>query len=173
MQSLMKKTKPIHFLLILCLVLQGIPFLEARAQDKVRVENVHFEVFEDRIDVYYDLIGPQNEEYEVTLSLRRESDKWLTYPPKIVAGDVGVGRFAGKSRKISWDIGKEFPHGLEGSDYYFLVDAKLISKGGSPFLWIGAAVALGGGAAAYLLLAKKKETGQSEAVLPAPPGRPR
>jgi len=173
MQSLMKKTKPIHFLLILCLVLQGTPFLEVRAQDRVRVENVRYEVFEEKIDVYYDLMGPANEEYEVTLSLRRESDKALTYTPKALVGDVGIGRFAGKDRKISWEIQKEFPKGLEGSDYYFVVDAKLISKGASPLLWIGAAVALGGGAAAYFLLTKKTETAKPEAGFPEPPGRPR
>jgi hypothetical protein len=172
MEALLPKTKAIRFAPVFLFFLQGAPFSMAQPKAEVRVENVRFEAFAERIDVYYDFTGSEDEDYEVTLSLRKETDTLFVYKPKALAGDVGVGRFAGKNKRILWDLRKEFPKGLEGSDYYFVVSAKLVSKGSSALLWIGAAVVLGGGAAAYFLLAKKK-TEEPEASLPSPPGRPR
>lgn len=170
MQSFIWRVKLIHLVLIASIFFQALPFSKSLAGDEVRLENVRFEVSGGHIFVYYDLIAPQDEEYEVTLSLRLESDQSFAYTPKMLSGDVGRGPFGGQNRKITWDTSKEFPQGLPWNDYYFVVGGRIVSKGTPALLWIGA---VAGGALAYLLLSKNTETSPSTIGFPNPPARPR
>ena len=172
MRSFISRAKLIHFVLVVTIVLQAIPLSKSRAEDDIRLENVRSEVSPGKIIVYYDLIGPRDEGYEVTLTLRRQSDKSFAYTPKILSGDLGRGLFAGRNRKVIWDTSKEFPQGLGWDDYYFVVSASFVSRGSNVLLWIGAAL-LAGGAATYFLLTKDKEASPTITDFPSPQGRPR
>jgi hypothetical protein len=106
--------------------------------------------------------------------LKKESDRAFSYSPRNLAGDAGEGRFAGTGRKVVWDIKKEFPLGLTGTDYYFVVKVTPVSSGSNLILWVGAGVAVvAGGVAAVLLFSKSNdEQPGGSGGFPSPPGRP-
>ena len=137
------------------------------------VTDVRFSVAGGQVVIHYNLLGKANATYNVSLELRKGSDSTYRYSPKAVSGDVGVGRFAGADREITWSIDEEFPQGLSGSDYYFVVRAQEVrAKSGLGFLTIvGAGVAVVA-AAAYFVLSDMHATGAHTVALPAPPGRP-
>lgn len=167
------KTKVGPFLLFGLLIIEFSSRTVVFAADEIRVENVRYEVEPSRIIVYYDLLGAKDEEYTVALSLRRKSVRLFHYVPKQTTGDVGEGRFAGKGRQIIWDSRAEVPSGLEGEDYYFVVEAEVISRGLSPFVWAAGAAVLGGAAALLLLSKDDEETVPVvESGFPRAPGRP-
>jgi hypothetical protein len=172
MQSFIWRVRLIHVVLIASIFFQALPFSKSLAADEAQLQNVRFEVSGVHIFIYYDLIGPQDEEYEVTLSLRLKSDQSFVYTPKMLSGDVGRGTFAGQNRKIAWDTSKEFPQGLAWNDYYFVVGARIVSRGIPALLWMGT-VAIAGGALVYLLLSRNTETSPSTVGFPNPPARPR
>ena len=179
----MKKSRFLIFMLFLLTqfispsVLKG----EVKYQRVVRtedplVENVHYTVNNGSIIIRYDLMGLPNKNYKVTVELRKESDSSFFYVPKIVSGDIGIGKFAGKGREITWAFNQEFPDGLPGKDYYFVVSAQELS--GSPrFLtWIGMGVAAVAATATYLIISKKNArpySGSPGVSFPPPPGRPK
>lgn len=139
-----------------------------------KVSNIRFETNDNKVTLYYDLAASNNEEYTVAVLLRKESDRAFRYAPKDLQGDVGRGHFAGKSRKIVWNISKEFPEGLEGSDYYFEIIAEEVSSSGNLVFWIGAGAAIVGGAvAAVILLSSSNTTSPAAGGFPPPPGRPK
>ena len=74
------------------------------AQEKIRVQNVRFEVAGTRVVVGYDLEGPADRDYIVKVILRREAYQSFLHIPKTITGDVGEGRFVGKSKQVTWDI---------------------------------------------------------------------
>jgi hypothetical protein len=82
---------------------------------------------------------------------------------------------------VFWDLSEEYPEGLAGDDFYFLVEAEVEGTGGgiSPIVWIGGAAAVGGVAALLLLSKKNGSDGGSGTTpvtpqgFPAEPGRPR
>ena len=157
------------FFLMISLLLQPFFANQALSKDKIRVENVRFELVGAKIYIYYDLVGPQNKQYEITLTVRREQVQSTRVHPKLLKGDIGKGRFAGRNRQIVWDISREVPRALKTSDYYFVVAAELVSSGSKALLWIGAGtVLLGGGSVVFLLLTKKN----GDAGFPEPPGTP-
>jgi hypothetical protein len=93
-----------------------------------------------------------------------------------ITGDVGTIVFPGQKRRILWEYVKEFPDGLTGDDYYFVVDAEYIElEGMSPWIWVGGGAAVVGGVVAILLLSGNKDAPPPTPVptgFPQPPGRP-
>jgi hypothetical protein len=139
--------------------------------DTIRIENINVYVSGNRILIEYDLYGPKDEQYEVSLLLKRENINTYRYIPNNAVGDIGKGNFAGNRRQIIWDFLKEFPQKLSGKDFYFVVNAKVISSGISPLIWIGGGVAILSSGAAYYFLTKKKEETKT-VTLPDAPDRP-
>src|SRR5690242_15411759 len=76
---------------------------KGRADEPVRVTNVRFTADSMRVVITYDLSAPQDGEVDVHVRLRRESQRSFLYTPKLLAGDVGRGRFAGTGRSITWE----------------------------------------------------------------------
>lgn len=138
------------------------------AQEEV---SLSYEALDGKIIIKYELIGDDEKEYEVELSLRRESDKSFNYKPSTISGDVGKGKFASGKKEIVWTLtSKENQLFAEGEDYFFELGAVEVKRGGLSWVYyVGGAVLAGGGAA--LLLLKPKTTATTE-TLPTPPGRP-
>lgn len=165
--------------------------------ESVKVENVRFQLTGNRVVILYDFLPAETQSqvstvqggatktsssenasagaYKVNVFLRKESDPHFSYAPTQVSGDIGIGNFVGKDRKIVWDIANEFPAGLPGKDYYFEVRAEpIVTKNSrsSWLLWIGAGTALlAGGAATYLIFSGNQQQ-KSGGTFPLPPGRP-
>jgi len=165
--------KSIVVVTIVAFLLQSFPLSYAIAGgDEIKVENIRFEPTKDQVIVYYDLVGPADKEYTVTLTLHREDMESFAVTPLSVTGDVGKGYFAGKNRKIVWDISMESLPGFDQKTFYFTVDAEVVSSGSNALVWIAGAALVGGGAA-YFLLGKKSETSNPASTgFPVAPGRP-
>lgn len=138
----------------------------------MQVRNVHFETTDKNIVIHYDLIGNPDKKYKVQVTLKNEEFITFNYRPLNTSGDVGEQVPSGENKMIIWDIGKEFPAGLEGESYYFVVDAEYVSGSIGTWLLIAGAAVLGGGAA-LLLRSNKTETAPPiTSELPDPIGRP-
>jgi hypothetical protein len=136
------------------------------------VEHVSFEVAGELVRIYYDLRGIPDRTHKVRLALLRESDSLFIYRPINTSGDVGTVVFPGVRRRITWDITKEFPEGLTGNDFYFVVEVERVeTEGMNPLIWIGGGAVVVGGVLALVLGGKKKEN-PVDPGFPAPPGRP-
>jgi hypothetical protein len=138
------------------------------------VENVRYEVSQDLVYVYYDLKGPADRPMRINLTLYRESTPLFVYRPVNLTGDLGGVVFPGQGRRIVWDFTKEFPEGLAGEDYYFVVEAQIIEKESSNTLyWVGGGALVVAGLAALLLIGGGEDTPPPpQTNFPAPPGRP-
>src|SRR5437867_2820127 len=119
MQKFISKTKKISYALAAALLVQIVFASGAFARDDVRTSNVRFEISGDKVIIHYDLVASADADYVVAVLLKKESDRGFSYSPRNLAGDVGAGKFAGTDRRAVWDMKKEFPQGLEGTDYYF------------------------------------------------------
>ncbi len=140
----------------------------AIAQD---IANVYFEPQQDKIIVYYDLIGDKDVEYDVSLVLRREEYVAFQLVAKSVTGDIGEGKFAGTKKKIVWDVSKDYHIDPEVTDYYFEVNVKEISGGIAWYYYVLAAV-VGGATAAVLIGGDEEQPPVIENPIGAPPVRP-
>jgi hypothetical protein len=170
MWLLKNKIKFTLFLIFYFFLISGL--CAAPSSEEIKVENVIFRISYTKIVVEYDLIGPADKQYEVTLLLKREINDTFNYVPINVTGDIRKGISSGKKRQIVWDISKEFPDWFDAKnkDYYFVVNVYLEGKGISPLIWIGGGAALLGGGAAILLFKKDNSGGQNPVVkLPNPP----
>src|SRR5690349_14703437 len=124
MRSPMLNSRTLAVVLAAVLLTQcGAP-LPAYGQWRTSVSNVRFQAEQSKVTITYDLAGSQEDEYDVGVTLRKESDKTFKLVPADLQGDAGRGRFAGQHRKITWNLSKELPQGLAGSDYYFEVSAE-------------------------------------------------
>ena len=172
LQNIMKRFRILCYVQVAILLLETSFLSVARAGEDVTVRNVRFELSGQLIIVFYDLQGPEGGDYTVKLLLKRKQDPSFQYAPRTLTGDVGQGRFAGINRQITWDIQKEFQEGLEGADYYFVVEAEMISSRTSILWYIGGGAAIVAGVA-VLLLGKGAQTATAaEDVFPKPIGRP-
>ena len=173
MQTLIIKTQWLICLLFIVLTLSpGI----LDAQDTGRVSNIRFETRDTNVTISYDLAGPVDAEYTIVVSLRKEGDAAFRYAPKDLRGDVGTGRSAGRNKKIIWNISREFPNGLEGTDYYFEISTEEASLS-SHFGWlIGAGAAVVGASIVAAVLLSSHDNASPAAELSGfapPPGRPK
>ena len=172
MPGFLQRTRLLCYVLMVVLSVPHIAAASVRAEDPIKVQNVRFEITGSKVLVHYDLDGPSDGEYLVKLVLKREQSQTFLHFPKSVVGDVGEGSFAGIDRKINWDLLKDFSQGLEGNDFYFVVEAELVSKGVS-FLWyLGGGAVVVGSAAAYFLSKSSKSDAAPTAGFPLPIGRP-
>ena len=169
MTYLQRLTRQTAELLILTMTAELFLPLHSSAQDTPRAANVRFQASESKVIILYDLRGSRDEHYRVSVFLRKESDPSRSYKPKLVTGDVGENVLPGDGREIVWDLRKEIPAGLEGSDYYFVVSVEEQSSG-FPW-WTGAAV-VGAGLISLLVLSSGSDKKLPQSSLPPPPGRP-
>ena len=136
------------------------------AAQKIRVDNIRYELKEDYIEIYYDLVGSPSAEYKVSVVLKREQSPGFIFKPGSIRGDVGKGKFAGEGRKIIWNFTNEFKPEAGVNDYYFEVTA---SKGSKTWLFIaGGGVLVAGGVTAAILLSGKKDNSNSAQTFPVP-----
>jgi hypothetical protein len=150
----------------------SIFFLLASVCFAQEITNITFEPQQDKIIIYYDLTGDKDEEYEVSVVLRREEYAAFQLVAKSVTGDVGLGKFAGTKRKVIWDVAKDYHIDPEVTDYYFEVKVKTISGGISWYYYVIAAV-LGGATAAVLVGGGDEEQPPvTQNPIGAPPVRP-
>ncbi len=168
-----RRFRPICMLLAAVLVLEAAPISVARAEDEVVVRNVRFESSGQVIVILYDLQGPTESKFAVKLLLKRRSDPAFEFVPASLSGDIGEGRFAGTDRRIVWEMQKDSPGGFEGTDYYFVVEANLVSSRTSILWYIGGGAAVAVGAAAVILLKGTQNGGSTTPdAFPRPVGRP-
>jgi hypothetical protein len=167
--------KFLRLVLAVVLLAQGLPVSVLALPDiGTSIENVHFEKSGELIKIFYDLNAPLDKLHDVRLYLRRESDMTFLHRPSHISGDAGTIVIPGVGRRIVWDITKEFPEGLPGDDYYFVVEAEYVEPEGTfPWIWVGGGAALVGGLVGILLL------GGDDVIVPPdntgfpdPPGRP-
>lgn len=136
----------------------------------VRISNTEYRVNEENIIIIYDLKGDLDETYLIECFLMRETQPNFKHKLRYADGDIGTGKFIGNQKSIRWNYKKEFPLGLTGSDFYFLVTVDEISSGFAWYYYAGAA-ALGGAAAAFLFRGNK-DSKTTEPVYAPFPSRP-
>ena len=151
MQALTKRLRRLSLLLVAILLLETMPISSARAGDEVIVGNVRFESSGLVIKVFYDLQGPSENSYKVKLLLKRKQDPSFEYAPRSLTGDVGEGPFVGTKRRIVWEIQKDSVGGFAGADFYFVVEAEMISSRTNILWYIGGGAAVVVGVAAVVL----------------------
>ena len=118
-----------------------------------QVTDVRFEQNGEQIVIRYNLNGKPGKKHTVAVELSDDNGKTFRIKPVSVEGDVGKDVRTGSGKSIIWNMQKDFPHGLEGEDFVFAVNARL-QKGGKtwPYL-LGLAAA--GGAGAYYFMSKE------------------
>jgi hypothetical protein len=148
------------------------------ADDSTRVSNVRFVAAGNELSISYDLAGPNRDvtddgsvKYTVSVQLRRDQNPSFVYIPTNVRGNVGANIAPGTNKKILWDFSREFPQGLSGDDFYFVVNAEPTVASNHTYLWLGATAAILGGAAASILFLHKG-AGTAQVSFPDPPRRP-
>ncbi|HAF29658.1 MAG TPA: hypothetical protein DCG75_11490 [Bacteroidales bacterium] len=97
--------------------------IENSYSQSVKVRNVHYRQIDEQIEIFYDL--PVNiDSIQVKLVFRKKSAPKFRYYPRFIGGDIGIGIFSGKNKKIVWDIKKEPSSVFTGSDFYFDVKVR-------------------------------------------------
>jgi hypothetical protein len=175
MTALLTRFSFLRVVLAVVLFLQAAPVVLAQEEEPLSVTNVRFELSGVIVRVEYDLGGAADRVYRISLYIRRENDPMFQYRPVNVAGDIGQVVFPGEKKKVTWEITKEFPVGLEGDDYYFVVQAEKTPEESSDTLWwVGGGAAVVGGVVAIILLSKGSggSTPPAASQFPYPPGRP-
>lgn len=135
-----------------------------------KVFNVQFSQRADsKVEVTYDLVGNPSKKYSVKLSLRKSGARGeLPISRNSVTGTIGENISPGRGLRIIWNLPKDFPKGLEGEGFVFIVEV-YERRGGSKLPWIiaGLAAAAGGGAA-YLLLGKDSSPKTGSIIIDVP-----
>lgn len=167
MSAVVHRWKVMRVVLAMLLLAESMPLAMAFGEGAATsIDNVRFEASADLIKIYYDLNAPVDMVHDVRISLRRESDITFTYRPLNITGDVGTIVFPGQKRRVVWEILKEFPDGLPGDDFYFVIEAEHVEpEGTSSWLWIGGGAAVVGGVVLLLSLGGK----DPGPVIPVPP----
>ena len=140
---------------ICLLLLLVLPRFSPLAAQKIRVDNISYEVKDSYIEIRYDLLGIPYKEYKISVELKREQAAGFSFKPKLLSGDVGKGTLAGEGKKIIWDYTNEFKPEAGVTDYYFEVTAK---RGSKTWLYVaGGGILVAGGVTAALLLTGNKD----------------
>jgi hypothetical protein len=148
-------------------------FLDAHAfaaDDDYRLTRLEWRILHDEVVVTYDLEGEENENYVVSVTLLRESDKTFRLNPIFVTGKVGKGKFAGTNNEIRWAYKNENAGKFDGSDYY--IEVRVEKPGGFPWLIAAGGAAIAGIAIALAANQKAAPPSSSTDQLPYPPPRP-
>lgn len=175
LKSLLCSCRAFAIVAAVLLLAAGTPPLLAAEEggSTAAVSNVHYAVNGFRVKVWFDLAGKKDAKYNVGILLRNRNDPAFRYAPKALTGNVGTGAFAGRNNLIVWDMSKEFPQGLQGSGYYFVVNAQRVSSGHSTSIltWIGAGAVAVAAVVTYVVVSHNGGP-TSPASYPNPPGRP-
>lgn len=159
-------------LLFLLTLQTGYPQSNSNTGNSENVEHVSYTVSDGKILVSYDLMGDSEQLYNVSLILRKTGDKNFNYIPKTVSGDIGEGHFAGINKRITWEIKNDFPNGISGEDFYFIVQAEKLKDGSNILTWVGIGVAAVAAAVTTIIVSGSNSTNNSKSSFPPPPGRP-
>ncbi len=94
-----------------------------------KIENIRPEIIEDRIRVYYDLMGiAADQPVIVRIYLSTDGGKTYGEPLKSVTGDVGIVIGPGQDKRIIWNVFDEVEE-LVSDDVRFMVKADLLQSG--------------------------------------------
>ncbi len=164
------QSKSFRLLLIVCFIQLVFTDEQSFASNKkAAVNNIRHEQLNDCIIITYDLAGNPDERYDVSISLQKRGDGSFRYAPKELTGNIGENIVPGNNLTIEWNYSEEFPEGVNNADFYFAAQVSEESETSvSPWIWIGAALIVGG--IVYFLVKKEKEEVPNE--FPTPPGRP-
>jgi hypothetical protein len=140
--------------------------------------NSSFRVVEGIILIEYEIEnGDPESDYEVSIAVLRTSDATFKYVPEVLEGDVGEGKFAGKTNTIKWLYTSAEEELLsEGEDYYFEVKADKVTGGSTWYYYAGGAVVAG--IAAFFIASGSgngngtTNGGGTTSTIADPPGRP-
>ena len=88
------------------------------------IENVRFiQRADSKVEISYDLIGNPAKKYYVSVSLVQAGSR----RPFLVSWDALLGDvekvYPGRGLKITWNLPKDYPRGLEGDRFVFAIDA--------------------------------------------------
>ena len=125
------------------------------------VQNVQFiQRADKKVEVTYDLVGKPSRKYAVKLSLVKSGSRGrLSMNQQTLSGDVGEGVSPGRRLRIIWNLPDDYPQGLKGEGFTFIVEVFEQQRGGSKWPWIGGGLAIAGGVVAYIILAPPPPTG--------------
>jgi len=172
MRNVSRTFAAVAYFLIGALLLDCMPW-QAFAGDDLAVRNVRFEINGELVRIYYDLSGSPDKLYRVSVTLRKQSDPTFSAVPVHVSGDLGGIVLPGDKRRVTWDFLKDFPGGLQGDDYYFVVEVEApASEGLSTWWWVGGGAVVVGGVIAILAKGGSTNPPQPSPQFPTPPSRP-
>jgi hypothetical protein len=164
-------------ILSLIVIITPVVFSQSisNSKDGDVAENVEYKVANGKVIITYDLPGSTDQLYDVSLILKRTSNVEDAYEPKSVSGDIGEERYGGKNKQIIWEIKKDFPEGLTGEDFYFIIRAEKINEGSNILMWAGFGLAAVAAVVTYVVVGEESESASTQnpgSSFPLPPGRP-
>ena len=134
------------------------------------IKNVHFRTNDNNVFIYYNLLGKSTQKYKIQLLASINGGSSYTVNPTNITGDVGKGISPGKNKKIEWNLMEDYPNGLRGTKFQFLVKAhkeKNFTNTFVKYALIGIiAIGIGTGAVIYM------SNHHYSPGLPLPPARP-
>lgn len=80
------------------------------------VKNPFFEMYQDSILIFYDLMGDKNDQFSVKVRLLNLTNPSMKYYPQFFLGDIGTKVFGGSRRQIIWEMRKDYHKGLGEGD---------------------------------------------------------
>lgn len=139
-------------------------------QNTGSIQNIRWLIKSEVIIINYDLIGSENDKFDVKVVMKKENDPTIEIVPITVEGDIGIGNFAGINREIIWYYRRDIPQGISSEDkYYFEINVKEITSSKTWIYYTVGAILVASGIVLFITN-KSKDKGEQE--LPLPPGRP-
>jgi hypothetical protein len=156
--------------IVIGLLFTALTTFTAMAQDQ-GARNAAWAIADGKIVITYDLVVPDDAEYEVTVILRRESDPAFRVLPVSITGDAGKNTKAGTRKTVIWDFRKDMASPLSGMDYYFEFSIVAQDRSSTSWWWYaaGGTVAVGVAAAVLLKGADATPPVVAATALPDPP----
>ena len=171
---MLKPQKSIVLILLSSFICWACKSTQLTEKSSHLVKDVHFSTSDNKVWIFYDLQGDKKATYQIQLLASTNGGKTYTISPTNVSGDIGRDVKAGKKKEIIWHIMEDYPEGLQGSDFQFLIKAHregpAINHRLLKFAAIGVA-AVGVGVVLILLLSGSNSAGSSGGF-PLPPPRP-
>lgn len=121
------------------------------------------------ITITYDLLGEEDETFQVTLLVSKSNGETSLYEPQAVSGDVGLDVSPGTGKHIRWLYRKDLPTGLRSDVEYRVVAEE--ERGNGWIYVLGTVLTVGGGAlvAVFIGLIGEGDDGRYPTP-PTPPG---
>ncbi len=162
---------PMLIPLLLLLFVEAPVFGQGKSPEEVQTSNLKWSIKDDVIVLNYDLMGSPDDEFDLSIALKKEGEASFAVVPKAAEGDIGRGYFAGKGREIRWFYRTDYPGGFSGEGYYFEIHVQLVRKQSKLLYYALGAAALAGGILA-LIVGQKDNPPPPPYELPGPPARP-